>query len=89
MLAQQPEQTRDPSLILHERLPLALMQITHFILDSSLPACKISPLPGGPVLRDGAAGQEQSDSNDRKPLFPASLGQLSGPLRLMLEFVET
>ena len=89
MLAQQPEQTGDPSLILHERLPLAFMQITHFILDFSLPVCKISPLLGGPVLRDAAAGQKLKDSNDRKPLFPASRGQPAGPLRLMLESVET
>ena len=89
MLAQQPEQTRDPSLILHERLPLAFMQITHFILVFSLPVCKMSPLLGGPVLRDDAAGEEQNDSNDRKPLFPASHGQPSGPLRMMSEPVET
>jgi hypothetical protein len=56
-LAQQPEQTGDPSLILHERLPLAFMQITHFILDFTILACKISPLPGHPVLRDAAAAR--------------------------------
>jgi hypothetical protein len=59
MLAQHAEQTGDPSLILHERFPLALMQITHFILDFSLPVCKISPLPGHPFLSDAAAGQQQ------------------------------
>jgi hypothetical protein len=88
-LAQQPEQTGDPSLILHERLPLALMQITHFILDFSIPVCKISPLLGHPVLRGAGAGQELNGSNDRKPLFPASRCQPAGPLRLMLETVET
>jgi hypothetical protein len=64
MFAQQPEQIGDPSLILHERLPLAFMQITHFILVFSVLSCKISPFLGGPVLRDAAAGREQSDSND-------------------------
>jgi hypothetical protein len=88
MLPQQPEQIGDPSLILHERLPLAFMQITHFILVFSLPVCKISPLLGHPV-RDAAAGQELNDSNGRKPLFPASRGQPAGPLRLMLETFET
>jgi hypothetical protein len=53
------------------------MQITHFIFVFSIPACKISPLFGHPVLRD-AAGQEQSDSNGRKTLFPASRGQPAG-----------
>ena len=57
MLAQQAEQTGDPSLILHERLPLAFVQITHFILAFSILACKISPLPVHPVLRDAAAAQ--------------------------------
>jgi len=89
MLAQQPEQTGDTSLILHERLPLVFMQITHFILVFSLLACKISPLFGGPVLRDAAAAQELIDSNDRKPLFPASRGQPAGPFLLMLETVKT
>jgi hypothetical protein len=89
MLPQQPEQTGDPSLILHERLPLAFMQITHFILVFSLPVCKISPLLGNPVLRDAAAGQKLKDSRDRKPLFPASRVQAAGALLLMLESVET
>jgi len=64
-LAQQPEQTGDPSLILHERLPLTFMQITHFILDFSILACKISPLLGHHVLRAAAAGQELNDSKDQ------------------------
>jgi len=89
MLAQQAEQTGDPSLILQERLPLAFAQITHFILDFSIPACKISPLLVHPVFRDAAGGQELNDRNDRKPLFSASRGQPAGPLRLMLEAVET
>jgi hypothetical protein len=77
-LAQQPEQTGDPSLILQERLPLAFMQITHF---------KISPLFGRPVLRDATAAQELNYGDDRKPPFPASRGR---PDRgLMLETVET
>jgi hypothetical protein len=63
-LAQQAGQTGDPSLILHERLPLVFMQTTHFILDLSIPACKISPLFGHPVLRDVAAAQDLKDGDD-------------------------
>jgi hypothetical protein len=39
------------------------MQIAHFILDLSIPACKIAPLPGHPVLRDAAAAHEPNDGN--------------------------
>jgi len=46
MLAQQAEQTEEPSLILHDRLPLALMQITHFILISRSLSAKCPPYPG-------------------------------------------
>jgi hypothetical protein len=88
-LAQQPEQTGDPALILQERLPLAFMQITHFILAFPILACKISPLPVDPVLREVAAAQELHDGDGRKPPFPAGRGQPAGPLRLKLEAVET